>query len=101
MMDIQINLGEKELRELIRNSIENYIDRAVASVANEAYNIRGFDIMTEKVTTAMVDYMPKYLEENKPLIIDRAAQRLIQAFKIKNADIVKALIELSEDVGNE
>lgn len=35
------------------------------------------------------------------LIIDRAAQRLIRAFELKNADIVKALIMLSEGDDNE
>ena len=100
-MDIQVNIDEKEMEVMIQESIGRYIDNVVITLADKAYNLRGFDILTEKLKSILVDYAPKYFEENNDLIIDRAAQRLIQAFRLKNADIVKALIMLSEDDDNE
>ena len=100
-MDIKVNIDEKEIEEMIQKAIDRHIGRAISELANEAYNLRGFDILTEKLTLLLVEYAPKYFEDNNDLIIDRAAQRLIKAFSLKNADIVRALIALSEDCANE
>lgn len=100
-MDIQVNIDEKEMEAMIQKAIDRHINNVVSDLVDEAYNLRGFDILTEKLKSILVDYAPKYFAENNDLIIDRAAQRLVQAFKLKNADIVKALIMLSEDDDNE
>lgn len=100
-MDIKVNIDEKEIEEMIQRAIDRHVDDVISRLAREAYNLRGFDILTEKLTLLLVEYAPKYFEENNDLIIDRAAQRLIEAFSLKNADIVRALIALSEDRVNE
>ena len=96
-MDIQINITEEEIKEQIAKSLEEGISNAVNRLLSEDERAYGYREILDRATDGAIEMLPKYVELEKDRLTEMAAERLAQALRISNHDILTALIALSEN----
>ena len=95
-MNIQINIAEDEIKGAIDRAIQRAIQHQVEQIFRTEYGHSAYRDLMNGLTDRALEEVPKYLEDEKKRIVDRAAEKLAKGLRISNTEIITALLAIAE-----